>query len=109
MDSYYQESIFAAFKKVNNLVKTKSKESSDGKNLMLRVFSPNSPILKLNKLVNQSDRDEQEGFMHIFAGSIQGIRNPRGHEDEFADDPMKTIEYLCLASLLVKIIDKAKK
>lgn len=109
MNEHYQESIFAAFKKVNNMVKKKSGTSIDGKSLMLQVFSSNSPILKLNKLSNQSEIDEQEGFMHIFAGSMQGIRNPRGHEDDFADNPMKTIEYLCLASLLAKIVSKTKK
>jgi len=109
MNGHYYESIFASFKKVNNLVKKKSGKSLDGQKLMYHVFAPDSPVLKLNKLSNESEINEQEGFMHIFAGSIQGIRNPRAHEDEFTERPMKTIEYLVLASLLAKIVTKSKK
>jgi len=108
-NEHYQEAVFAAFKKINNMVKKKSGLSTkDGKKLMLDTFTPNSPVLKINKLKNSSDTDEQEGFMHIFAGSVQGIRNPRGHDD-IKDNPMSAIEYLCLASLLAKKIDKSRK
>ena len=109
-DRHYPQSISEAFKKINNMVKNKSGESSlDGKNLMLKVFSVNSPILKINQLKTQSDKDEQEGFMHLFAGAVQGIRNPHAHEQIINQDPLLTLEYLCLASLLAKIIDKSHK
>ena len=76
-DKHYAQAIFEAFKKVNNLVKEKSgRRDLDGKNLMLMTFSVNAPILKMNKLISQSDKDEQEGFMHLYAGAIMGIRNP---------------------------------
>ena len=108
-DGHYTQAITEALKKVNNMVKRKSGMNDlDGKKLMLHVFSPNSPVLKLNQLGTNSETDEQEGFMHLFAGSIQGIRNPKIHDDIVQDDdPFKTIEYLCLASLLAKTIDTA--
>jgi len=46
--------------------------------------------------------------MHIFAGAMHGIRNPRGHDDEVGGDPWETIELICLASLLAKKLDKSK-
>lgn len=106
-DGHYTQAITEALKKVNNMVKKKSGVNQlDGKKLMLHVFSLNSPVLKLNQLVTITEKDEQEGFMHLFAGSIQGIRNPKIHDDIVQDDdPFKTIEYLCLASLLAKTID----
>lgn len=105
-DGHYSQAITEALKKVNNMVKSKSgKHDLDGKPLMLTVFSSNSPILKLNQLRTITERDEQEGFMHLFAGSIQGIRNPKVHDEITQDDPFKTIEYLCLASLLAKAVD----
>lgn len=108
-NKHYLQATSEAFKKVNNMVKKKSGlHSEDGKSLMLNVFSPKKPILKLNQLISDSDKNEQEGFMHIFAGSIQGIRNPRAH-DELKQNPWITIEYLCLASLLAKTIDKSVK
>lgn len=108
-DEHYSESISAAYKKINNMVKEKSEETwKDGKNLMLSTFSVKSPILKINKLETQSEKDEQEGFMYIFAGVMHGIRNPRAH-DELSDSPQETIELLCMASILARIIDKTSK
>lgn len=109
LDEHYEQAVFAAFKKINNLVKKKSNQpSKDGKDLMLSTFSQNAPILTLNKFTTKSEKNEQEGFMHIFAGVMQGIRNPGGHDDEASRDPWETIEFLCLASLLVKKLDKSK-
>ena len=76
---------------------------------MLDVFNVKSPILKLNQLRSVSDRDEQEGFMHLFAGAIQGIRNPKGHDEIIQTDALKTLEYLCLASLLAKTVDSSSE
>ena len=109
-NGHYTQAISDALKKVNNMVKRKSeKHDLDGKSLMLHVFSPNFPILKLNHLKTITEKDEQEGFMHLFAGSMQGIRNPKVHDEIIQEDPFKTIEYLCLASLLAKAIDISTK
>ena len=48
----------------------------DGTSLMERAFSPNKPILKFNDLLNDSDRDEQKGFMMMFFGTVAGLRIP---------------------------------
>ena len=109
-DNHYAEAIFNAFKRVNNLVKEKSgKRDLDGKDLMLTVFSRNNPILKFNNLVSRTDQDEQEGFMHLFAGAIMGIRNPKAHEDIVQLDKIKTLEYLSFASLLCRRLDDTSK
>ena len=100
----------AVFKRINNIVKEKSNdEIRDGKALMFFTFDRESPVLKLNSLGTESERNEQEGFMHIFAGSIQGIRNLRGHEDTSPDSPIDALEHLCLASLLARKLDNLKK
>ncbi len=110
LDKHFSQAIFEAFKKVNNLVKQKSgRKDLDGKSLMQHVFSVNNPTLKFNGLSSQSDKDEQEGFMNIYAGSILGIRNPKGHENIIQKDIYLTLEYLTLASLLCKKLEEAKK
>ena len=109
-DGHYDQAVFSAFKKINNLVKKKSGQSNyDGKDLMLRVFSPKKPILKINSLQSKSEINEQEGFMHLFAGAMQGIRNPRGHEDDASGNPWESLDYICFASRLAKIIDSSTK
>jgi uncharacterized protein (TIGR02391 family) len=109
-NKHYSQAIFEAFKKINIMVKVKSDRSDlDGKALMLTVFSVNNPILKFNRLKTQSDRDEQEGFMHLFAGAIMGIRNPKGHEIVIQKDMTRTLSYLSFASLLCHLLNEARK
>lgn len=110
LDGHYDHAVFSSFKKINNLVKKKSEQPDyDGKDLMLRVFTLKNPILKINKLKSTSEKNEQEGFMHLFAGAMQGIRNPRGHEDDKGGDPWESLDYICFASRLAKIIDGSTK
>jgi uncharacterized protein (TIGR02391 family) len=108
-DRHFAPAIFEAFKKVNNLVKSKSnRKDLDGKSLMQTVFSPNNPTLCFNELSTQSEKDEQEGFMYLFTGAILGVRNPKAHENIVQRDVHRTIEYLVLASLLCKRLDEAE-
>jgi uncharacterized protein (TIGR02391 family) len=100
----YAQAIFEAFKAVNNFVKEKSGLSLDGKSLMSKVFNEDAPIIKLNELLTQSDKDEQEGFKFLFMGAMVGIRNPKAHDFIEMKDPYKTLEYLAFASLLLKKI-----
>ncbi len=108
-DGHYAQAIFEAFKRVNNMVKEKADRQEDGRTLMLKVFSPNAPILKFNELLNQSERDEQEGFMYLFAGAITGIRNPKAHENIKQKDKQRAIEYLVFASFLCKRLAETRK
>jgi len=99
---HYAEAIFAAFKAVNNFIKKKAGLPIDGKDLMAKVFNENKPIIKLNKLSNRSELDEQEGFRFLYMGAMVGIRNPKAHEDIRQIDPYKALEYLAFASLLMR-------
>ncbi len=110
LDKHYVQAIFEAFKKVNNLVKQKSeRDDLDGKGLMLTVFSVNTPILKINALRSQTDKDEQEGFMHLFVGAIMGIRNPKGHDNIIQKDKNRALKYLIFASLLCERLGECTK
>jgi len=108
-DSYYAQAVFEALKRLDIYVKEKSNMDDSGKSLMFKVFNIQSPILKLNKLKTQTDRDEQEGYMHLFAGAMQGIRDPKGHDIINLKDPYKALDFLCLASLLFKKVDESKR
>lgn len=107
-DGYYSQSIFESCKLLNKRVQELSGLSKDGKSLMLEALSVNSPLLKLNDNVTQTDKDEQEGFMHIFAGVMHGIRNPKGHEIINLKDPYRALEYLSILSLLFRKLDEIK-
>ncbi len=110
MDGHFKQAVFEAFLQINIRVKEiyrdKTGEEKNGKDLMFRVFNKDNPIIFLGNLNDQTSKDIQEGYMHIFAGSIQGIRNPKAH-DIFKVTKEKAIHFIFLASLLMKKIDEA--
>ena len=102
LDEHYAQAIFEAFKIVNLLVKKLSGiPEKDGKDLMFSAFNVQTGSLRISPGSSTSERDEQEGFMHIYAGAMQGIRNPKAHDEVTQIEAVRTLQYLALASLLV--------
>ncbi|MDH4214795.1 MAG: TIGR02391 family protein [Candidatus Thorarchaeota archaeon] len=101
-DGHYRDAILRAFIEVNNFVKAKTRLELDNRDLMSKVFRLGNPVIKLNELKTQSEKDEQEGFMFLFMGAMVGIRNPKAHDNIVQSDPLRALEYLALASLLIK-------
>jgi hypothetical protein len=58
--------------------------------------------------VDKTDGDEQEGMMHLYAGSVLAIRNPGGH-DFPEESPGRALELIAFLSLLAKRADEANK
>jgi uncharacterized protein (TIGR02391 family) len=107
-DGHYANAIEDAVKALNGLVRMRSGEALDGAALMQKVFSPNAPILRFNPIADQSDKDEQIGFMMMFSGAVAGLRNPRAHR-LMKDDPERALEFIAFVSLLAKLLDGAMK
>ena len=107
---HFSQAILEAYKMVIIMTKDKSgRLDLDGQDLMAQVFSETSPILTLNDLMSTSDKDEQIGFKFIYMGAARGIRNPKAHDVVEQTDPVRTLEYLALASLLARRIDESRK
>jgi len=109
VDGYYALAVEEAFKCVNNIVKRKSGVADDGAGLMRNAFSVNRPVLRLNACKTQSEKNQQQGYMDIFAGCMVGIRNPRAHEHRYLDEAHVAIEMLAWANHLIRMVDKAKR
>lgn len=113
-DGHYKESIQAALvevitrvKEVASYPKDNADRDLDGDMLMNRVFGcdgENIPLIKLNELSDSFDKAEQRGFMNLFKG-IVGIRDKKAHLNFIQNDPFRTMEYLCLASLLMRLLE----
>ena len=110
IDRHYADAVFSAFKEVNfrvkNIVKSKIGEELDGKSLMFRAFKLGDPIIQLSNHLTETGRNIQEGYMHLFAGSMQGIRNPKAHEN-IEIEKKRAVHFLYLASLLMYRIDES--
>lgn len=108
-DGHYSDAILAAYKVVFNEIKGITNiHHLDGKQLIEKAFSLSSPIIKLNSLKTQSDKDEQLGFMLLFSGAAVGIRNPKAHDLVVQEDKQKALLYLSFASLLMQRLDERK-
>ena len=104
---FYADAVEAALKEINLQVKTKCKDrhqNKDGKGLMTIAFSANNPVLKFEPSSSYSDFDIQEGYMHMFAGAMQGIRNPKAHENDVIDKA-DALRKLAFASMLMYKLD----
>ena len=106
-NGHYASAIFEAFKAVNNEVKRLSGLTKDGQQLMAAAFDESQPVLRLNALQSQSDKDEQTGFRFLYMGAMSGIRNPKAHDNVPDPSTTRTLEYLSFASLLMRRLDDA--
>lgn len=108
-NKHYAEAVRQGCMHVNNLVKKRSGlASKDGPDLMHHAFRADAAVLKLNRLLTQSERDEQEGYRYILAGMMTGVRNPRAHEP-VEDDAEAALEMLTMANHLVRVVNRSKR
>ncbi len=105
----YGDAVESCFKEINSAVKhlylDATGRESDGAGLMNSAFSPNDPVIRLTDMTTQSERDEQQGYMQIYAGAMTGIRNPKAHAN-INPDSRKTLHLVALASLLMYRLDE---
>ena len=107
-NGHYSHAILDATIALTNLVRLKSGQEGDGATFMESVFSAKNPILRFNELRDESDMNEQKGFMLLFSGAITCLRNPRAHK-LIEDEAERALEFIAFISLLAKLLDGAKK
>ena len=113
-DRHYAEAVESAFKevikRVKDFVNTKTKGGFDGDKAMNRAFGfeTQEPLIKFNFLQSDEEKDEQRGIMYLFKGVV-GIRNRKAHENITLNDPYRALEYLALASLLMRLLDEHER
>lgn len=107
---FYADAVEAALKEINTRVKNIYKkyrgEEKDGQDLMRKAFTSSNPLLIFEGIDTESGKNVQEGYMQILAGAMQGIRNPKAHEN-LSISREDAVKRLVLASLLMDKIDEA--
>ncbi len=106
-DGHYTQATFEACKYLDNLVRKFAPNTKSGEARMMTAFKDEAPLIQLNPLLSESDKDEQRGYRFLFAGTMVAIRNPRGHEETINDDPLTCLDHLALVSTLIRRLDKA--
>lgn len=100
----FEAAVFKAFREVEIAVREAGGYGQDdiGTVLMRQAYNPDT-----GPLTNTSEiRSEREALAHLFAGSIGRFKNPSSHRIVALEDPAETIEALCMASLLLRVVER---
>jgi uncharacterized protein (TIGR02391 family) len=108
-DGHYAQATFEAFKLIDKTVAALAKSNESGTKLMMQAFNEQAPLIQLTALKTTSEKDEQQGYKFIFAGSTSAIRNPRGHEVRVKESAQECLDHLSLASLLMRRLENIFK
>lgn len=102
-----RDAVFNAVVAVFDLIRQRTGSKKDGAELIGDVLSLSNPRLVLSDLSSRSGEDDQKGFLQIYQGAYQGIRNPKAHSLQHDLDNHKAAQYLVFASLLARRISEA--
>lgn len=107
-DGHLRDAVLNSVIGVFDYLRERSELALDGSDLANEAFSTHHPRLILSELETESGENDQVGFMQIFRGAYQGIRNPKAHS--LTTDLTKTAaaQYLVFASLLARRIEEAQ-
>lgn len=102
VDGNYFHAVLEATKSLAEKLRSKSGLTTDGAELAQRAFGGKQPLLAINKLMTETERSQQSGFMNMLVGVFGMFRNPVAHapkvtwpvtEDE-ALDQLAVISFL---------------
>jgi uncharacterized protein (TIGR02391 family) len=108
INGHLREAVLNSITAVFDYLRLRTDSGADGDRLVGEVCSLNAPILIFSEIDSESGQNDQKGFMQIFKGAYQGIRNPKAHSLTHDLNPQKAAQYLIFASLLARRIEEAK-
>jgi uncharacterized protein (TIGR02391 family) len=106
-DGHLREAVFNSIVSIFDYIRERTGLHEDGDKLIGKAFSIENPYLVLSDLSTDSGQNDQKGFMQIFKGTFQGIRNPKAHSLVHDLTELKVAQYLVFASLLARRIEEA--
>ena len=80
LTGHYADAVESGVKALCECIRSLTGRIEDGDELMTIVFSPNSPLLRINPGRSKNDKSEQRGHMFLCQGVVGAWRNPRAHE-----------------------------
>ena len=79
LTSHYADAVESGVKVLCECIRSRTGRTEDGDALMTVVFSPNRPLLRVNRGRSRNDESEQRGHMFLCQGVVSAWRNPRAH------------------------------
>lgn len=102
------EAVFEALRLVEERVRSLTASDDSGYTLMESTFGAKSPQLDITTATGQAAEDEREGFRLLFIGAIRGLASPHRVGRAVPATLDETWEYLAVASLLMRRLDRAE-
>lgn len=108
----YFHAVLEASKSVSARIREKTGLKSDGGTLIEEAFNRGPagyPRLAFNKLETDTDRNEQDGLVHMMKGIVKAFRNPTAHEPkiEWRVSEEDALDVLSTISLIHRRLDRA--
>jgi uncharacterized protein (TIGR02391 family) len=107
------EAALEALRLVEERVQFLAASDDSGRTLMESVFGARPPQLDITTTTGQAAEEEREGFRLLFIGAMLGLRDPRPRNPHSAGRTVpatvdETLEYLAVASMLMRRLDHAE-
>jgi uncharacterized protein (TIGR02391 family) len=103
----YSAAVLDGVHYLGELIRNKSGLDSDGNTLIGSALGGSNPIIKVNSLHTESERDEQRGVEQLLRGIYTAIRNPRSHEKR-ADTAETADVVIAFIGWVAGLIDRSK-
>jgi len=103
----FTSAILDAMHYIGNAIRERTGLQTDGVALIGQAFNEKTPLLKVNKLQTESDRNIQNGVASILRGLYQAIRNPRSH-DKYNDSKQDAEAIIVFVNYLSQIVLRSK-
>ena len=109
MAENYFHAVFEATKSIADRLREITGVSDDGAPLVNNTFSTNTPLIKINDLVTETERSEHIGLSNVIKGVFSLIRNPTAHEPKlkFVILEDEALDIMSMISYIHKRLDKA--
>jgi uncharacterized protein (TIGR02391 family) len=102
------EAVTEAFRLVEERIRSLTTSEDSGRTLMESVFGSRPPQLDITTTTGQAAEEEREGFRLLFIGAMLGLGIPQGPDVVSTGALDETFEYLAVASMLMRRLDRAE-
>lgn len=104
----YFHSIFEAVKSIADRLRSITGLYADGNALVETAFSTTNPLIRVNRLITDTDRSEHLGLMNSIKGLFGLIRNPTAHvpKIKFIIEEDEALDIMTVVSYIHKRLDK---
>jgi uncharacterized protein (TIGR02391 family) len=101
--------VFEASKGLAERIRGMCGLDTDGHQLIQEAFEGSSPMIALNSLRTDTERNEQRGLANLMKGMFSAFRNPEAHEPKLLwhVPEADALDLLSAASLIHRRLDKA--